>query len=41
MSSYILEVQRYDTSENNIHLEWCGSCEHIGYMNYVFTPLDI
>lgn len=36
MTSFILEVQRYDTNENNIHPEWCGRCEHIGYMNYVF-----
>ena len=36
MPRYVLEVQRYDVDANNTHPEWCGRCEHIGYMNYIF-----
>ena len=33
---YILEVQRFDSHGHNIHPEWNGKYEHIGYMNKLF-----
>ena len=36
MTSYILEVQRFDIDSWNQHPEWCRKAEHIGYMNKVF-----
>ena len=36
MRSYILEVQQFDSNGHNIHPEWNGKCNHIGYMNKMF-----
>ncbi len=33
---YILEVQKFEPKGHNIHPEWNGKCEHIGYMNKIF-----
>jgi hypothetical protein len=33
---YILEVQYFNSDGHEIHPEWFGKCEHIGYMNKVF-----
>ncbi len=34
--SYILEVQCFNANGHNIHPEWNGKSEHVGYMNKVF-----
>ena len=33
---YILEVQQFNTNGHNIHPEWNGKSEHIGYINKIF-----
>jgi hypothetical protein len=33
---YILEVQKFFVDGHNIHPEWNGKKEHIGYMNKIF-----
>ena len=35
--TYILEVQKFNSDGHNIHPEWNGNCEHIGYMNIIFN----
>jgi len=38
---YILEVQKFNSDGHNLHPEWNGKSEHIGYMNKLFkTKLE-
>ena len=34
---YILEVQRFNPSGHEIHPNWNGKSEHVGYINKVFA----
>lgn len=34
--NYILEVQKFNSDGHNVHPEWNGKSEHIGYINKIF-----